>query len=55
MKKLYIKPEIGKGFLLAEDELLVTISKIKVGDDVPDNGSEVWGDARESGFWEGTE
>lgn len=52
MKKLYIKPEIGKGCLMLESAFLTT-SVLQKGDDITSGTVEA--DSRRGSFWEDTE
>lgn len=52
MKKTYIKPAMGKGFLLVESPLLST--SIKTGEDIT-SGQTVEGDSRRASFWDDSE
>ena len=53
MKKIYVKPTIGKGCLLIDSTLLTTAS-IATGSDIG-SGETVQGDARQGSFWDDSE
>ena len=52
MKKLYIKPEIGKGCLMLESAFL-TSSVLQRGDDI--SSGTVEADSRQGTFWDDSE